>query len=384
MRLLASFSHCNAESKRQNRVQMKTKTLPLKHSMNRAPCRLALVLIPLAFGCFAVSPQARAVCREDCGTHFNTFLGADALVNNTSGSLNTAIGSGALTFNTTGFDNTATGASALTFNTTGYANTATGVGALNMNTTGNSNTAVAALGSNTTGSANTGVGSGALASNVTGNFNTALGFFAGYNTNGNTNIAVGYLAGQYSAGDNNIDIGNQGAIESGVIRIGTEGTQTAAFVAAIRGVAITGAQQVGVNANGQLGIRASSARFKQAINSMGKSSEAILALRPVKFRYKKELDPKGAPQFGLIAEEVAKVNPDLVVADDQGKPFTVRYEEVNAMLLNEFLKEHKAFVEEQRTIEELKKQVATLAAGLQKVSAQLEASKPAPQVVNNP
>jgi len=350
--------------------------------MNRAPCRLALVLIPLAFGCFAVSPQARAVCREDCGTHFNTFLGADALVNNTSGSLNTAIGSGALTFNTTGFDNTATGASALTFNTTGYANTATGVGALNMNTTGNSNTAVGGLGSNKTGSANTGVGSGALASNVTGNFNTALGFFAGYNTNGNTNIAVGYLGGQYLSGDNNIDIGNQGGVDdSGVIRIGTTGTQTATFVAGIRSVPITGAQQVGVNASGQLGIRASSARFKEAIKSMDKSSEAILALRPVEFRYKKELDPKGAPQFGLIAEEVAKVNPDLVVADHQGKPFTVRYEEVNAMLLNEFLKEHRKVQELEANAARQQKQIEALTAGLQKVSAQLELNKPALQTV---
>jgi len=360
---------------------MKTTTLPSKNSMNRSHCSLALVLISLACACFTLSPQARAVCREDCGTHFNTFLGADALVNNTSGSLNTAVGSGALTFNNTGFDNTATGASALTFNTTGYANTAIGTGALNMNTEGNNNTAIAALGSNTTGDANTGVGTGALASNITGNFNTALGFFAGYNTNGNTNIAVGYLAGQYSAGDNNIDIGHVGGVESGVIRIGTSGAQTTTFVAGIRGVAIAGAQQVGVNASGQLGIRASSARFKEAIKSMDKSSEAILALRPVEFRYKKELDPKGAPQFGLIAEEVAKVNPDLVVADHQGKPFTVRYEEVNAMLLNEFLKEHRKVQELEANAARQQKQIEALTAGLQKVSAQLELNKPALQTV---
>jgi len=303
-------------------------------------------------------------------------LGDDALVNNTSGVFNTAIGSGALTLNTTGFDNTATGSAALAFNTTGYANTAIGEGALRMNTTGNSNTAVAGLGANTTGNANTSVGTAALAANTTGNSNTALGFFAGHNTTGNTNIAVGYLAGQYSVGDNNIDIGNVGgADDSGFIRIGTTGMQSATFVAGIRGVPITGAQQVGVNASGQLGIRASSARFKEAINSMDKSSEAILALRPVEFRYKKELDPKGAPQFGLIAEEVAKVNPHLVVADDQGKPFSVRYEEVNAMLLNEFLKEH-------RRVEQLEKQIEALTAGLQKVSTQLEIMKPTPQTVS--
>ena len=356
---------------------MKTITFPSKHSPSCAHCRLALRLISLSVACFALSPQARATCQEGCGDHFRTFLGDDALVNNTSGVFNTAIGSGALTLNTTGFDNTATGSAALAFNTTGYANTAIGEGALRMNTTGNSNTAVAGLGANTTGNANTSVGTGALASNTTGNSNTALGFFAGYNTSGNTNIAVGYLAGQYSVGDNNIDIGNVGgADDSGFIRIGTTGMQSATFVAGIRGVPITGAQPVGVNASGQLGIRASSARFKEAINSMDKSSEAILALRPVEFRYKKELDPKGAPQFGLIAEEVAKVNPHLVVADDQGKPFSVRYEEVNAMLLNEFLKEH-------RTVQTLEAKVAKLEATVEKVSAQLELRKSAPRTVLN-
>ena len=330
--------------------------------MHLEPFRLVLLLIPLALACFALLPQARAVCREGCELpNFNTFLGADALLNNTSGT-----------------SNTATGAGALTFNTTGYANTAIGGASLNMNTTGNNNTAVGGSpGGNTTGGANTGVGVGSLSGGI-GNNNTALGFYAGHNlTSGDNNIAVGYLGGQYLSGDNNIDIGNQGGVDdSGVIRIGTTGTQTATFVAGIRGVPITGAQQVGVDASGQLGIRASSARFKEAINSMDKSSEAILALRPVEFRYKKELDPKGAPQFGLIAEEVAKLNPGLVVADDQRKPFSVRYEEVNAMLLNEFLKEH-------RKVEQLEKQVAALTAGLQKVSAQLDVSKSAPQTVLN-
>jgi hypothetical protein len=133
---------------------------------------------------------------------------------------------------------------------------------------------------------------------------------------------------------------------------------------------------VKVTAAGQLGVAPSSARFKEQIKPMDKASEAILALKPVTFRYKKELDPKGALQFGLVAEEVAKVNPNLVVTDDHGKPFTVRYEEVNAMLLNEFLKEH-------RKVEQLEKQIETLTAALQKVSAQLEVSKPAPQTVLN-
>lgn len=354
--------------------------LRLKYAMNLSPMRLGMLLIPLALACFALAPRARADCLQGCKlTYFNTFLGADALLNNTSGTNNTATGAGALTFNTTGFDNTATGSSALTFNTTGDGNTAIGTGSLNMNTTGNYNTAVAALGSNTTGSENTGVGSGALAGNTTGNFNTALGHLAGYNiTKGNANIAVGNQAGMYSDGDNNIDIGHVGGVESGAIRIGTSGTQTTTFVAGIRGVAIAGAQQVGVNASGQLGIRASSARFKEAIKSMDKSSEAILALHPVEFRYKKELDPNGTLQFGLIAEDVAKVNPSLVVADDHGKPFSVRYEEINAMLLNEFLKEHRKSEQQEATIAELKSTVArqqeqlqAVTAGLQKVSAKL-------------
>src|SRR5215467_8668268 len=367
---------------------MKT-TTPLRHSTNRSFFRVGVLVTPLMLACFALSPQARATCQKGCGTHFNTVLGDDVLVNNTSGSLNTAIGSGALTFNTTGFDNTANGATALYSNTTGNDNTAIGAFALYLNTDGTDNTAVgdSALPNNTIGGANVAVGIEALYGNVTGNFNTALGFFAGYNTNGNTKIAVGYLAGQYSAGDNNIDIGNQGAIESGVIRIGTEGTHMATFVAGIRETPIAGAIQVGISADGQLGIRPSSVRFKEAVKPMDNASEAILSLKPVTFRYKRDLDPDGIPQFGLVAEEVEKIDPALVARDEQGKPYTVRYEAVNAMLLNEFLKEHKKVEEQQGTIAQLKSTVAqeresfeaklakqqeeieTLAAGLQKVSA---------------
>jgi hypothetical protein len=189
---------------------------------------------------------------------------------------------------------------------------------------------------------------------------------------------VGFEAAiNLTTGDNNIDIGNGGvAGESGVIRIGVTGTQTATFIAGIRGVPITGGTAIGVNASGQIGIRASSVRFKEAIHPMDNASEAILRLKPVTFRYKKELDPEGAAQFGLVAEEVAKVSPDLVVADEQGKPFTVRYEEVNAMLLNEFLKEH-------RKVEQMQEQIEALTAGIQKVSAQLELSKSVPQTVLN-
>jgi Chaperone of endosialidase len=162
------------------------------------------------------------------------------------------------------------------------------------------------------------------------------------------------------------------ANESSIIRIGTTGTQTATFIAGIRGVAISGGTEVGVNASGQLGVRPSSARYKDAIQPMDKASESILALKPVTFRYKQKLDPKGIPQFGLVAEDVEKVNPDLVARDDEGKPYTVRYEAVNAMLLNEFLKEHKAFVEEQRKVQE---QGAMIAQQQKQIEALTRASK---------
>src|SRR5437763_1314034 len=225
---------------------------------------------------------------------------------------------------------------------------------------------------------NTAEGDGALSSVTTGFSNTANGSSALFsNTTGSSNIALGVSAGQnLTTGNNNIDIGNPGvAAEANTIRIGTVGTQTKTFIAGISGAGVTGVA-VKVNAAGQLGTAPSSERFKDAIKPMDKASEAVLALKPVTFHYKKELDPDGTPQFGLIAEEVAKVNPDLVARDDQGKIYTVRYDAVNAMLLNEFLKEHSK-------VEELKKQVERLTAGLQKVSNELELRKPAPQTVLN-
>jgi len=192
-------------------------------------------------------------------------------------------------------------------------------------------------------------------------------------------------------GDNNIYIYNLGIDgESNTIRIGTVGTHTATFIAGITGTAVTGAAVV-VDANGQLGVAPSSERFKDEIKPMNKASEAILALKPVTFRYKKEIDAEHTLRFGLVAEEVAKVNPDLLARDKNGEIYTVRYEAVNAMLLNEFLKEHRKNEEQQATIAQLKSGMETLtatvkeqAAQIQKVSAQLEASKSAPQVVNNP
>jgi hypothetical protein len=174
---------------------------------------------------------------------------------------------------------------------------------------------------------------------------------------------------------------------SNTIRIGKTPNQVRTFIAGISGVTVAGGVGAIVDTNGQLGTVVSSERFKDAIKPMDKASEAILALKPVTFRYKHKLDPEGIPQFGLVAEQVEKVNPDLVACDEQGKPYTVRYEAVNAMLLNEFLKEHRK-VEQQRkdfeaALAQQQKQIDVLTAGLQKVSAQLEVSKAAPQTALN-
>ena len=178
--------------------------------------------------------------------------------------------------------------------------------------------------------------------------------------------------------------------DAGTIRIGKQGIQTSTYIAGISGATVPDGVTVVVGADGHLGTTTSSARYKEAIKPMDKASEAILGLKPVTFRYKKELDPESIPQFGLVAEDVEKVNPDLVVRDDQGKPYTVRYEAVNAMLLNEFLKEHRKVQELEATVAQQQKGMEVLAAQLkeqaaqiQQVSAQLEVSKPAPQIVVN-
>jgi hypothetical protein len=377
---------------------MKTTNLQLKHSMNLSPVRLALLLIPFVLACFALSPQARATCQDACLTNNNTVQGDDALISVTTGfdntalgfealnslttgSANTATGWTALLDNTTGFNNTANGSNALARNTTGINNSATGEGALFLNTTGSQNTAdgVFALGNNIDSSQNTATGFEALIFNTSGASNTSVGYNSLLNnTTGSNNIAVGALAGMnLTTGNTNIDIGNAGvAGESRAIRIGTTGTHAKTFIAGISGASVPDGVGVIVGANGKLGTLVSSVRFKDSIKPMDKTSEAILALKPVTFRYKKELDPDGVPQFGLVAEEVEKVNPALVARDDQGKPYTVRYEAVNAMLLNEFLKAR-------RQIDVQQKQIEALTAGLQKVSDQLEASKAEQQMVAN-
>jgi hypothetical protein len=318
----------------------------------------------------------------------NAASGYDALLSNTTGSENTATGYQALYGNTTGFANVANGFDALYSNTTGFWNTATGSDALFNNTTGGFNTANGrgALSNNTIGSYNTANGVQALNGNTTGINNTADGYDALLsNTTGSNNIALGFQAGiNQTTGSSNIDIGHVGvAAESNTTRIGTNGVQTRAFIAGISGVAVPGGVGVIVGNNGKLGTVVSSKRFKDEIKSMNEASEVIHSLRPVTFRYKEELDPEGIPQFGLVAEEVAKVNPDLVARDEHGKPYTVRYEAVNAMLLNEFLKEHRKVEQQEATIVRQQKEIEALTAGLRDVKARLEMDKSAPQMAIN-
>ena len=317
----------------------------------------------------------------------NTAEGDDALFSlAANGQANTAVGFHALFSNTTGDDNTAVGFVALMFNTTGTKNTALGYHSLFSNQTGRANTATGfeALNDNTSGIQNTATGVGALERNETGGQNTATGYNAlSGNTTGSDNIALGFAAGsRLNTGSQNIDIGSAGvAGESGTIRIG-DLSQQRTFIAGIRGVAVNGSPVV-IDGAGQLGVAASSQRFKDDIRPMEKASEAILALKPVTFHYKKNIDPDRTAQFGLVAEDVEKIDPDLVVHNQAGKPYSVRYDQVNAMLLNEFLKAHKRLEEQDATIARQQKQIDALAAGLNKVSTQVELTKSGPQTVFN-
>jgi len=418
---------------------METTTLPLGNSLNRS--RLgAFLLIPFVLACFMLSPQAQATCQEGCDTNTgNTFLGDEALINNTTGYDNTGIGSSALLNNTVGFNNTAYGHSALLSNTAGFDNTAIGLGALLNNTTGIDNTATGAfalefntygtnntangymaLTTNTSGNYNTAIGFQALLSNSTGSWNTANGFNAlpantsggkntadgvnslfknitgvvnvaiGYNalfnnTTGGFNTALGPSAGYaLTTGSNNIDIANKGvAAEANTIRIGTTGTQNNTYIAGVSGVTVAGGVGVVIDSSGHLGTIVSSDRFKDAIKPMDKTSEAILSLKPVTFHYKKDLDPAGIPQFGLVAEDVEKVNPALVAHDEQGKPYTVRYDAVNAMLLNEFIKEHQKVERLEVALEAVNERLKAQDAKIDKVSANVELTKSAPKTVLN-
>ena len=392
---------------------MKTTTLLIGNSINHLPSRCLLILISLVLGC-AFLPRTGAVTPAPDGGYpgFNTAEGDGALQSLTSGTSNTAIGFDALFSNTTGSNNTAAGIGALGSNTAGSDNTANGFGALLLNTTGPNNTAVGfeVLFANTTGFENAGTGSRALFANTTGFHNTAGGFSALVrNTTGNHNTANGddalsanttgnfnttdgahslennstgsaNTALGFGAGNNVTTAGNVICIGSGVVGANVSNS---CYIGSIFGQTSSGGAAVFINSSGKLGTITSSRRFKEEIRPMAQSSEVLFALKPVIFRYKKEIEPQKIPQFGLVAEDVEAVDPDLVVRDKDGKVNTVRYEAINAMLLNEFLKEH-------RTVQELKQEISALAATvkeqtaqIQKVSARIDASEPAPQITLN-
>ena len=341
---------------------------------------------------------------------FNTAEGRNALFSLTTGSANTAVGWFSLFTNAGGSFNTATGAGALLFNTADQ-NTAFGAAALLFNTTGVGNTAVgaAALSSNTgapvetpnggPGSSNTAIGASSLSSNTIGSANTAVGVFALVNnTAGNSNIALGVLAGNNVINANNvIAIGTSGEDVSSSCFIGN-------IYSNVQPIVGTDPDSVTITNAGRLGRgNVSSRRYKHDIKPMEKASEALYALKPVSFRYHKEYDASQTIAFGLIAEEVAEVYPDLVGRNPKGEPESVRYEQINSMLLNEFLKEHRKVEKQAGTIAELTATVAQQqknfqakiakleetvttrlqeqAAQIQKVSAQVDISKAALQVV---
>ena len=311
----------------------------------------------------------------------NTAVGAAALLLNTTGTFNTAVGLTALLNNTMGPANTAVGGDALLNNTVGNSNTAIGAAALLSNTMGSENTGVGsnALFSNTTGGVNIAVGLDALMSNTTGTVNTAVGGGALANSGGNRNTAVGAGAGlNLTNGDSNVYIG------SDMSGVATESAHT--YVRNINTTSVSGGGTDTVTVDlttGLLGHLSSSRRYKQDIQPMDNASETVYRLKPVSYRYKKEIDRTESPAFGLIAEDVAAVNPALVAKDGKGEPESIHYEMVNAMLLNEFLKEHQKVEKLETTVANLLAAVKEQAAQMQKVTAQLEVDRAAPQTVSN-
>jgi hypothetical protein len=298
----------------------------------------------------------------------NTATGAGALLGNGTGAGNTANGAFALFSNTEGSSNTATGASALFSNTSGINNTANGISALGNNATGNANTASGfeALGSNTTGGGNAAAGSVALFSNTTGSNNTACGRAAlSNNTSGSHNTALGNEAGDGVTTANNVICIGDGVSGQNV----SNSCYIGQIYSNVQPIVGTDPDYVTINGSNRLGRgNVSSRRYKHDIQPMGEASEVLFALKPVSFRYKKEYDATQTMAFGLIAEEVAEVNPDLIGCNDRGQPESVRYEQINAMLLNEFLKEHRKVEQMEAAIARQQEQIEALAAGLQKVN----------------
>ena len=359
---------------------------------------------------------------SDTNGGFNTATGVYSLFSNTTGFFNSATGAYALTNNTEGLGNTANGYSALYFNTAGDINTATGYAALYRNTTGSGNTAngYLTLYYNTEGIGNTANGFQALYHNTEGDYNTANGIAAlGFNTTGEGNTALGFSAGLNITGDGNVCIGadtcSNTTTASNVVCVGSdaagENFSNRAYIPNVGVFAqspAAGIEFVTVRlSDGKLGHDASSRRYKEDIKPMGYASELIYKLKPVTYRFKEQdVDPKKGPQpqnldYGLVAEDVAEIDPKLAVRNGNGEIESLRYKAIYNMMLNEFLKEHRKVEAQQATITQLKSTVAQQkkdfqatvaqltarldeqAAQIQRVSAQLEASKPAPQIVLN-
>ena len=405
------------------------------YSLIQLKTTILLPLIALTVACLGLLPTARAQLPSptpdggyDNGNTaegdfalqnlttgaFNTALGNGALFSNKTGVQNTATGAGALLKNTAS-DNTASGAGALFNNTTGTNNTAVGLGALLSNIDANDNTAVgwAALASNTTGYDNTAVGDGALFSNTggaagAGSFNTAVGYRALFHNTGFSNTAVGWQALFNNTGADNTALGLGAG--SGVTTanhvicigafVGGANTINSCYIGEIWNEP-GGSQAVYVNSEGKLGYQVSSRRFKDQVKPMDRASEVIYSLEPVSFRYKPEIEPTRPLGFGLIAEDVEKVSRDLVSRGSDGKANSVRYDAVNAMLLNEFLKEHRKVNEQDHKIQEQEAKIAQLksdfraavtqltarlkeqGAQIQKASTQLQLSKPSVQAITD-
>jgi hypothetical protein len=405
---------------------MKSMKPQIKTLIGSSSSRFRFILVGLTLACSALLTTAQAVTPPPHGGYpggntaegqnalfglttgsYNTAAGFLALESDTTANFNTALGAGALLANIAD-NNTAIGAAALLSNTTGDRNNACGAFALFSNTTGAANNAIGykALFDNTTGFQNNAHGDFALFSNFEGHFNTAIGGNAlGNNMSGNNNTAVGFQALQNSSmGSNNIALGfgagSNIRVASDTICIGIAGVDTTdgCYIGHVFEEALDPDHlAMAIDVNGKVGTPASSRRFKEDIKPIDKASEAILALNPVTFHYKN--DEKRRAQFGLIAEEVAEVDSSLVACDKEGRPYSVRYEQVNAMLLNEFLKEHRkgkerdlaigqlksTLAEQQKTFEaklaQQEQQIAALKAQLQRLAANMELNKAESQAV---
>ncbi len=367
--------------------RMKTKNMTnqsIATSINLSLLRRSFLLVPLLLACFGLAPMVQAVGPDTDGAipGSNNGEGSGVLVNLTNGVWNTGTGFQALSQLTGGNQNTATGLRALFSDTNGGFNTATGVYSLFSNTSGffNSATGAYSLANNTIGNSNTANGYSALYYNTEGEQNTANGFAALFsNTTGLNNTAIGVGALLFNTGSDNTALGFGAGLgvstANGVIAIGTHGRNVGAscFIGNIRGITTANADAIPVliDSWGQLGTASSSRRFKKEIKPMDQTSEAILSLKPVMFHYKS--DAGGTPQFGLIAEEVAEVNPDLVVRDKNGEIYTVRYDAVNAMLLNEFLKTHRNVEEQSRNVQEQEATIAQLKAAVAQQQKDIQA-----------